>query len=109
IFPVVSLAGVTGPYLNPKQAGSMLALKPKGYGRRGNKASGTITAAKDSSPKAANALGSAFRALGGAGIQSSKTEYVIEPDNAALTEQAMALASAYNDVVARAMSLYVGK
>jgi len=65
--------------------------------------------AKDTSPTAANALGSVFRAVGGAGIQRNSSERVIESNDDEVKAEALKLASAYNDVVARATALYKGK
>tara|TARA_R110002073_G_scaffold84612_6_gene201798 strand:- start:17811 stop:18839 length:1029 start_codon:yes stop_codon:yes gene_type:complete len=107
--PLVSLGNVTAYYLNPKLAGSGMAFKEKAYGKNTGVAGGKLVSAKDTSPKAANALGAVFRAVGGAGIQKNSSERVIESNDAEVEAEALKLAGAYNDVIARASALYKGK
>ncbi len=107
--PLVSFAGASTAYLNPKAAGGAIALKQDAYGLNNGVSTGKVVDKKDVSPAAANALGSAFRAIGGAGISSAKNEYVVEADEAALKAEAIKLGQAFNDVTARAMGLYKGK
>jgi hypothetical protein len=106
---LVSLGNVTSFYLNPKLAGGGMAFKEDAYGKNTGVAGGQVVSVKDTSSKAGNALGAAFRAIGGAGIQSSKSERVIESNDAEVKAEALKLAGAYNELIAKATALYKGK
>ena len=106
---LVSLDNVSVIYLNPKLAGSGMSLKEDGRWRNNGVTGGTVVKASDTSPAAANALGAAFRALGGAGIQRNSSEYVVETNEAELQAEALRLGQGYNDIAARASALYKGK
>lgn len=107
--PLVMLENASVIYLNPKFAGSGMGLTGKGMWRNNGVAGGEVKQAKDTSPAAANMLGAMFRAVGGAGIQASKSEYVIVSDEPVLKAEALRLAQGYNDIAARATALYIGK
>lgn len=107
--PLVSLDNAITNYLNPKWAGGSIMLASDGRWKNTGVAGGKVVDSKDVSPTAANALGAAFRALGGAGIQASKSEQLVESDPVELKAEALKLGRAYNDIVARATALYKGK
>lgn len=106
---LVSLGTVTSLYTNPKIAGSAIVFTDNAYGKNTGVAGGVVKSSKDTSPKVANALGSVFRAVGGAGIKNSSSEKVIESNDEEVKAEALKLGHAYNDVISRATALYKGK
>lgn len=107
VAPELLLTGVNYSFLNPKNAGGGIISYPY---RSLDTEAGRVVEQEDVSPEFANALSSALGALTGTGsIQKGHGVYVVEPDWAKVESGVISAGESANDIVARAMGLYLKK
>lgn len=107
VAPELTLTSINYTFLNPKYAGGGVMSRPA---KVLSEEAGRVTEQEDVSPEFANALSESLAMLTGTGsIKSSHGLYVMEPDWAVVEASVAGAGEAVNDVVARAMGLYLKK
>jgi len=105
--PIAALAGAHFELTTPK--GKLANIYSPINKTWGNNYIGELVEEGKASPQLANTIGVIGGALGLANTQRNKTNYVLVPDESALTQQTFRMTEAVNDIVARATGFYVQK